>query len=91
MASRDSRITAGFVMAMGLSCHFFGYECARAASISLLAAKVTPPLSLSLLLFFVHFPMIPGDAVYRHARFKNVFIHSLFLLSFVLYFLMESS
>lgn len=37
-----SKLYAGFAMAMGLSFHFFGYECARAASISLLAAKVLP-------------------------------------------------
>jgi hypothetical protein len=35
-----NKIFAGFAMALGLSFHFFGYECARAASISLLAAKV---------------------------------------------------
>jgi len=39
-SSSTSKLYAGFAMAMGLSFHFFGYECARAASISLLAAKV---------------------------------------------------
>ena len=37
---RAGNIYAGFAMALGLSFHFFGYECARAASISLLGAKV---------------------------------------------------
>jgi len=34
-----SSITASFLMGAALSSHFFGYECARAASISLLASK----------------------------------------------------
>lgn len=39
-SDKTGNIFAGFAMALGLSFHFFGYECARAASISLLGAKV---------------------------------------------------
>ena len=37
----NASITASFAMACSLCFHFFGYEMARAASISLLAAKVS--------------------------------------------------
>jgi len=39
-ASKSFSHNASFLMAAALAAHFFGYECARAASIALLTSKV---------------------------------------------------
>ena len=59
-SGKTGNIFAGFAMALGLSFHFFGYECARAASISLLGAKVfSCPTFIFLFVAFPVFSTLP--------------------------------
>jgi hypothetical protein len=62
----NTKILSGFMMALGLSFHFFGYEAARAASISLLAAKVFLIYNLNFNVKFI-FNIYLGDSSWKRS------------------------